>query len=232
MKADVPPVAAGDDRRAQLIAILRDIGGDPGEAELIHRAMLDVMVQATGEGREIGADTVYYARPRRAVGPARDLRDLLRAAQKAKVRNLRIDEDWIAAWARLPAKTRQLVRLPKLIQTEDGRALDYMGYSAPGFTMIVPKPAIAMPGIEAALQRIKTTPGSKRRQPNETKDKAREKIWRAFQTGSVGGGVRARAFLEFGRAIDQIYGTDLFDSKDGRHLRRLGRAVGYNGPQT
>lgn len=98
------------DQRAQLIAALRDLGGDPAEAELIHRDMLNVAVEATGEGYEIGSDVVYYARPRKkkAAGPARDLRDLLRVARKAKARNLRIDEDWITAWTRLPAKTRQL----------------------------------------------------------------------------------------------------------------------------
>jgi hypothetical protein len=223
-------------RLAEATAVVRHIGGDPAEAEPIHRVMLNVMVEATGKGHEIGSDVVYYARPRKkAAGPARDLRDLLRVARKAKARNLRIDEDWITAWARLPAKTRQLVRRPKLIRTDKkGRALDYMGYSATGFgyTMIVPKPETAIPGIEAALQRIKTMPASKFRQPNEVEDKARETIWRAFQTSSVGGGVRARAFLEFGRAIDRIYGTDLFDAKDGRHLRRLARVVGYNGPRT
>ena len=98
--------------------------------------------------------------------------------------------------------------------------------------MIVPKPEIAIPGIEAALQRIATTPESKRRLPSEAKDHAREMIWRAFQTGSIRSGVRSGAFLEFARAVDRIYGTDLFDAKDGRHLRRLARVVGYNGPQT
>lgn len=133
---------------------------------------------------------------------------------------------------KLPAKTRQLVRLPKIQTDKKGKALDYMGYatSALEFTIIVPKPEIAIPSIEAAVQRLKTTPGSKRRQPNEAKEKARETIWRAFQTGSVGGGARSRPFIEFGRAIDRIYGTDLFDAEDGRHLRRL--AVGYNGPRT
>jgi hypothetical protein len=221
------------DRRAEVVAVLHHIDGNPALAELIHWAMLDVAVEAAGEGYEIGSDVVYYARPRKkAAGAARDLRDLLRAARKAEARNLRIDEDWITAWARLPAKTRQLVRRPRVQTDEEGRALNYMGYSAPGFRMIVPKPEIAIPGIEAALQRIATTPQSKRRLPSEAKDYARETIWRAFQTGSIRSGVRSGAFLEFARAVDRIYGTDLFDAKDGRHLRRLARVVGYNGPQT
>ena len=122
------------DRRAEVVAVLHHIDGNPAQAELIHRAMLDVAVEATGGGYEIGSDVVYYARPRKkAAGAARDLRDLLRAARKAEARNLRIDEDWITAWARLPAKTRQLVRRPRVRTDEEDRALNYMGYSASGF---------------------------------------------------------------------------------------------------
>lgn len=57
-------------------------------------------------------------------------------------------------------------------------------------------------------------------------------IWRAFQTipGSSKS-PRSIAFIEFGRAVDKIYGTELFEAKDGRHLRRLARAVGDNGPK-
>jgi hypothetical protein len=222
-------------RRAELIAALRGIGGDPTEAEFIHRALLNVMVEATGQGHEIGADVVYYARPRKkAAGPARDLRDLARVGRKVMAGKL-LWQDWVTAWAKVPEKTRQLVWRPGLIQTKRGRTLDrtqLLRYSASGFVMHAPKPEIAMPGIGVALQYIKTTPGSRRRVPNGVEDEARETIWRAFQTGSIGGGIRGRAFLEFGRAIDRIYGLDLFGAKDGRRLRRLARAVGYNGPRT
>jgi hypothetical protein len=235
MKANVPPQATGDDKHAQLIAALCSVGGDPAAAEPIHQAMLNVAVEATGRGHEIGSDTVYYARPRKKVaGPVRDLLDLARVGRKVMAGGLHW-QDWVTAWVKVPEKTRQLVWRPRLVQTRKGRMIDHeqlLRYSAVGFVTHAPKPEIAMPGVEAALECMKATPGSKLRQSNEAKDKARETIWRAFQTGSVGGGARARAFLEFGRTIDRIYGRDLFDAKDGRHLRRLGRAVGYNGPQT
>ena len=221
-------------RLAEATAVVRHIGGDPAEAEPIHRAMLNVMVEATGKGHEIGSDVVYYARPRKkAAGAARDLRDLARVGRQVVAGKLPW-QDWVTAWVKVPEKTRQLVWRPRLVQTKESRMIDpeqLLRYSAIGFVTHAPKPEIVMPGVEIALKRMKTAPGSKRRLPNEAKDYARETIWRAFQTGSVGGGVRGRAFVEFGRAIDRIYGTDLFDAEDGRHLRRLARAVGYNGPR-
>lgn len=223
------------DRRAQLIAVLCGIGGDTTQAEFIHLAMLDVAVEATGEGREIGVDVVYYERPRKkAAGPARDLRDLARVGRKVIAGKLHWHA-WVTAWAKLPEKTRQLIWRPKLIQTKRGRTLDrkeLLGFSASRFVMVAPKPEIAMPGVKAALQRIKAIPGSKRRQPNQAEDRARATIWRAFQAGSIRGGVRSRPFLEFASTIDRIYEADLFDVKDGRHLRRLAHTVGYKGPRT
>lgn len=60
-------------RLAEATVVVRHIDGDPAEAELIHRAMLNVVVEATGESYEIGSDVVDYARPRKKkpVSPAR-----------------------------------------------------------------------------------------------------------------------------------------------------------------
>jgi hypothetical protein len=214
-------------RRAQLIAALRSIGGASHAADTIHHVMLDVMAEKTSRGHDIGADTAYYARPRKkAKGPVRDLQDTRRAARKAIARGLSLDHDWVDAWARLPADTRRLIRLPRRILTEDGRAIDYMGYQIhdPEFAIIVPRPELALPGIEAVLLALARAPGAKHRIPNQVEDRARTLIWHAFKAGN-GGGARTTAFLEFGRTIDRIYGTNLFGAEDGRHFRRLS-----NGP--
>jgi len=214
------------DRRAELLAVLRAKGAPRWwalqTADTIHPAMLEVLVESTSRGHEIGSfGTAFYARARtKPRGPARDLRDLQRAACKAITRALSPDPDWIDAWARIPAKTRRLIQLPKRVLTKDGRAIDYMGFSAPGFSIIAPGPALALPRIEAALRAQEKTPGSRRRTSNQVEDHARALIWRAFQAGD-GAGVRTTAFLEFGRTVDAIYGTALFAAKDGRHLRRL-----------
>ena len=77
------------DRRAELLAVLRAKGAPRWwalqTADTIHPAMLEVLVESTSRGHEIGSfGTAFYARARtKPRGPARDLRDLQRAACKA-----------------------------------------------------------------------------------------------------------------------------------------------------
>ena len=214
------------DRLTELTLNLRNFGGDTAEAKPIHAAMLDVIAQASSRGHDIGVDTTYYARPRKkAAGPARDLIDISRSARKALKREISW-QDWVTAWARLPATTRQLVWQPPLKQTKRSRTVDrkqLLGYSASGFTMIAPKPATVFPAIEAELARMKTTPRSKHRKPDAAARTVLAAVWRAFQTipGSSKS-PRSPRYLEFGQAVDKIYDTDLFDVKvAGRRFRRL-----------
>ena len=213
------------DRLAELTLILRNLAAT-AEATPIHTAMLDVIAQASSRGHDIGADTAYFARPRKkAAGPARDLIDISRSARKALTGEISW-EGWVTAWARLPAKTRQLVWQPPLKQTKRGKTVDrkqLLGYAASGFAMIAPRPATALPAIEAALARMKTTPRSKHRKPDAAGRTALAAIWRAFQTipGSSKS-PRSPRYLELGRAVDKIYDTDLFNVKvAGRRFRRL-----------
>jgi hypothetical protein len=215
------------DRLAQLNAAMRSFGGDPAEAELIHKAMVDLMVEQLSRGHEIGDNVVaYYARPRtKQSGTLRDLIDLYRVGRKV-LTGERPWQDWVTACVRVPDKTRQLFWRPRLVQTKKGKTIDrkeLLGFGVPEFQTVVPKPEIAMPGIEAALKRLKAAPGSKHRKPDAVKQAAMNTIWRAFQTipGSSKS-PRSPRYLEFGQAVDKIYDTDLFDVKvAGRRFRRL-----------
>lgn len=99
-----------------------------------------------------------------------------------------------------------------------------------GLHTIAPKPEVVLPAIEAEVERLKATPGSRRRQrtSNEEKDVAVKAVQAAYGalTGRLGGrvigadGRPAGRLHRLGRDIDAIFGTRLFPEKDSRRLRR------------
>jgi hypothetical protein len=223
---------------ALLITALKRLDGDPGiveaQAQIIDGRMLAVMTQTIARGHDIGGDNAdgFYANPRTATaGLARELRDLGGKARKAVAGKVGM-KGWMNAWAALPDRTMRLLWRPLLNNTAEGR-IDRStlagSFSAPGFSIVAPKPELLLMAIEAQLVRIRTTPGARRRQRmrNEYEHAAIEAIRNAYRaiTGKQGGRVINEGrldgrFFRLGREIDSIFGTQLFPVKDSRRLRR------------
>jgi hypothetical protein len=211
--------------------------GDPTiaeqQAEIIHPHMLAVVMQTVARGHDIGRDEAgLYARPRTATaGLARELRDLRGKVRKAVAGRLDV-EDWIAAWAALPARTRARLWQPRLIQTPEGRTVDRDtlagSFLVPGYHTIAPRPEVVLTAITVELERIKTTPAARRRFRVRDEDErvAIREIRNAYRalTGKKGGrvirdGRLVGRLIDLGHEIDGIFGTRLFAEKDSRRLR-------------
>jgi hypothetical protein len=154
----------------QLVELLSKLGDRTvaeKEAYRIHAAMLTVL----SRGHDIGQDADgFYARPRhtKPEGPAKELRDLARTARKA-IRGKISREDWMREWAEQPRSVWRACR-PLLLESET-RSLDRAkllgNFSAPGFTVVVPKPEAVLPALEVELELRKIVTGNKkRRQPD------------------------------------------------------------------
>jgi hypothetical protein len=224
-----PPI-----RAARVVAALQrldhaDMAVIERHAGLIHFAMLDLIAARRARGFDIGDNDGAHAWPRTStVGPARELRDLDRLARKAIAGKISARQ-WTTAWAAQPERIKRLWK-PKLIETPTGRSIDRstlaMGFEAPGFIMLAPKPEVMLPAIKAELARITATPSTKTRKPNADEAAAIEAIRAAYRaiTGHKGARVIRRGRLAgnlfaLGREIDSIFGTTLFAVKDSRRLR-------------
>jgi hypothetical protein len=216
----------------QLVELLSQLGDRvvaEEEACKVHAAML-----ALNRGYDIGRDANgFYARPRRSkpAGPAKELRDLAAAARKA-IRGRISREDWLDKWAANHHSNWRACR-PSLLVSET-RSLDpekLLGFSAPGVTMVAPKPEAALPALEVALERARIAPGNrKQRKPDQGADNVISAVRSAYSalTGNRGG----RAFLGSGRPgrlfrlghqIDDLFGTSLFPTCDSTRLKRVWR---------
>jgi hypothetical protein len=240
--AVTPPLT----RSARVIAALQRLDADAGRldadtsatviehhAQIIHVAMLDLIVARRARGFDIGRDdSGAYARPRSKItGPARELRDLRPMCRKAVAGKLSA-QDWTTTWAAQPVRIRRLVWKPLLVETPEGRSIDRstlaMGFEAEGFAMLAPKPEVVLPAIERelAIAKITATPGAKTRKPDGDAVEAKEAIRAAYRaiTGNRGGrvirnGRLAGRLAALGRNIDAIFGTRLYAVKDSTRLR-------------
>jgi hypothetical protein len=224
-------------RREQLVALLSRFG-NPTLAEQyapeIHWHMIALV--AADRGRTIGGgdDTGFYARPcMTTAGLARELRDVRGKARKA-VSGKMNNEDWITAWAALPARTRSRLWRPRLIKTKDGRTVDpgtlTGAFSAPGFAIIAPRPELVLPVIDMEIEQLSAIPVKDRRLRHRDKNEqaaieAIRNAYRALTGGKYKGGRQNRGgrlagrFHRLGRDIDALFGTKLFAEKDSRRLR-------------
>jgi hypothetical protein len=226
-------------KQARLITALSRLG-DPAIAEQQANIIMPLIlaVITPSRGHEIGRDDAgfYYARSRTATaGLARELRDLRGKARKAVAGTL-TGEDWIKAWAAVPARTQRLLWRPRLIETAEGRTIDRRtlagSYSAPGFALIAPKPEVVLPAIAAKLDLIEATPAAQRRKRkrDEHEQAAIAAIRGAYRMLTNKGYKGARSvdplsgklagrLIGLGHEIDRIFGTALFAEKDSRRLR-------------
>jgi hypothetical protein len=225
-------------RLARTVAVLQRLDGDADpaviekQADLIHQAWLDMIVGSRSRGHDIGVDDggIAYARPRsKTKGLKRELDDLLPKCRKAVAGRISLRE-WTTIWAAQPHRIRKLWK-PKLIKTAEGRTIDRstiaMSFVADGYVIVVPKPGIVLPVIEAALANITASPRSKKREPNAVEAKAIEAIRDAYRaiTGNKGGrainvlGKLDGKLAALGREIDAIFGTKLIAEKDSWRLR-------------
>jgi hypothetical protein len=217
---------------------LHRLGGDPAVAEK-HASIIFarlIAVVAPARGFDIGGndEAGFYAHPRtQTTGLERELRDLGGKTRKAACGKLGLTA-WMAAWAVLPQRTMHLLWRPKVMRTAQGHTIDRSriagSFSAPGFTRSRLSRKVVLPAIEAEVERLKATPGSRRRQrtSNEEKDVAVKAVQAAYGalTGRRGGrvigadGRPAGRLHRLGRDIDAIFGTRLFPETDSRRLRR------------
>jgi hypothetical protein len=221
----------------RLIAALSRLGNSEiaeRHASVIFSRMIAVVTPA--RGHDIGGDddTGFYARPRTEMaGLERELRDLGGKARKA-ARGKPGFKAWANAWAALPQRTKRLLWRPKLIWTAEGRTIDpgtvAGSFAAPGLHMIVPRPEVVLPVIEAEIARIKTTPAAQRRKRkrDEAEHAAIQAICNFYQKATGNKGRRAvdpksgkltGRLIRLGHEIDRIFGTALFAEKDSRRLR-------------
>jgi hypothetical protein len=214
--------------REQLVDLLAKLG-DRAVAER-HARHIHAAVLAASRGHDIGKDeTGYFARPRRAKpkGPAKDFRDLSALAKKA-IRGKITLQDWAKEWAASPPTVWRACRPALLVPRS--RSLDrtkLIGFSAPGFTTVIPKPEAVLPALEAAIQRANGPANEKkRRRP----DLAAHDVIAAVQstyselTGHRGGRVllgkeKSGRLLRLGHDIDKLFGTTFFPRYDSTRLR-------------
>jgi hypothetical protein len=201
-------------------------------ARLIDQVWLDLMVSYRSRGFDIGVDNdnIAYARPRsKTAGLARELGDLAPKCRKA-VRGRISLREWTTIWAAQPHRIRKLWK-PKLIKTAEGRTIDRstiaMSFVADGFVMVVPKPEIVLPMIEAALAQITAKPRSQKHERNEAEAMAIAAVSNVYR--EITGNTRKRVYregkgavgarIQFGREIDRIFGTQVFAAKDSVRFR-------------
>jgi hypothetical protein len=216
----------------QLVELLSKLG-DRTVAEKgayrIHAAMLTVL----SRGHDIGQDADgFYARPRhtKPEGPAKELRDLARTARKA-IRGKISREDWMREWAEQPRSVWRACR-PLLLESET-RSLDRAkllgNFSAPGFTVVVPKPEAVLPALEVELELRKIVTGNRmRRQPDRDEHDVIAVVRSAYSalTGYRGGRAvlpsgEAGKLVRLGRDIDSLFGTKIFPKVDSRRLKKV-----------
>jgi hypothetical protein len=198
-------------------------------ASLILAAMLDHITAERARGFDIGQDSSgFYARPRSSTaGMARELRDLRLICIRAIVGKISYEE-WTAAWAAVPERTKRWK--PRLIETKqqarrDGawirragvsRDIDSsmlaLGFAVAGFVMLAPKPQIMLPIIERELAKLRKNPKSKARSRDAEA---------AVAIGAVKAACRATGtrFAALGREVDAIFGTTLFAARGSTRLR-------------
>jgi hypothetical protein len=129
----------------RLIAALTRLGDRAAaerQASTIYPIINAVVFQKHSRGHDIGRDARgFYARPRTSTaGPARELRDLCVAANKA-IAGRCDKEDWITAWAAVPDRTQHRLWGSPLIQ----KTRLFGSFSAPGYLTNVPRPDDALP---------------------------------------------------------------------------------------
>jgi hypothetical protein len=197
------------------------------QAPKIHAAML-MLARGQDIGRE--ADTGYFARPRRSSqGPAKDLRDLASAARRS-IKGAIDTEEWFEAWAAQPRSTWKLCRpsllLPGTRNFDPDKLLGH--YRAPGYTLVVPKPHVVLPALQAQLDEMKGLTGNKKkRTPDLAAREAITVIRAAYKalTGKPGGRTvppegRPGPLVRFGREIDKLFGTKVFPRADSSRLKK------------
>lgn len=213
-------------RTAALVELLAALGERTvaeREARNIHAAILSL-----GRGYEIGKDRAgFYARPRRArpEGPARALRDLAAAARKA-INGKNDVETWMEVWAAQSVEVGRLCR-PALLKSGRLDPAKLLGhFSAPGFTMVIPKPEAVLPCIEAELHRLKGQTGGRVRKPDASARDVIAVVRAAYAalTGKSGGRVNRSdgapsRFVRLGRDIDTLFGTKIFPRVDSARLK-------------
>lgn len=214
----------------RLVEVLSQLGNRAVAKK--HAVHIHAAVIATSRGHNIGRDeSDYYARPKyaKSVGPAKEFRDLASLARRA-IRGKISKEDWIWEWAARPPAVRRACR-PFLLKGES-RSLDQtklLGFSAPGFTTVIPKPEAVLPALEVALELGKIATGDKKkRKPDQAIDDVIATVQSAYSalTGYRGG----RAFLNSDRSarilllsheIDKLFGTNFFPQSDSSRLKRV-----------
>jgi hypothetical protein len=197
-----------------------------------HAIQFHLLVLVAGDrGYEIGGDDEegFFAQPQTtARGHAREMRDLRGKARKAILGKLSM-EGWVRVWAALPERTKRRLFRPRLLETKAGRTIDrnaFVGFSAPKFAMLAPKPGLVLPAIEGELQRLKMTPDALRqhRRKDEKEQNAINAIRNAYRelTGHpIRTGRSAGRLHVLGRQIDVLFGAKLFAAvRDTRRLRQ------------
>lgn len=235
MRDTVPPPPT---RSARIVAALERLDSDADvteiekHASLIHAAMLNLIAAYRARGFDIGGSDAdgWYARSKTSTaGPKSELTELAAKCRKAIAGKI-TPQEWTTYWAAQPERIKALWK-PTLIDTAEGRTIDLdtvaLGFEAPGYSMLAPKPEIVQPAIEAALAEITATPRSKKRERNKDEADAIAAIRAAYQeiTGHDGGriinteGTLAGRLIRLGREIDAIFQTKLFADRDSRRLR-------------
>jgi hypothetical protein len=224
----------------QLIELLSQLG-DRAVAKKQARHIHAVMLAALSRGHDIGEDASgFYARPRhtKPAGPAKDLRDLASTARKA-IRGKISREDWMREWAGQPRSVWRVCR-PLLLDSE-ARSLDRAkllgSFSAPGFSVVVPKPEAVLPALEVELELRKIVTGNKkRRQPDQEEHDVIAVVRSAYSalTGYRGGRAilpsrQAGKWVRLGRDIDRLFGTKISPKVDSARLKAVLSAKGSRG---
>ncbi|MGJ5180400.1 hypothetical protein ACQR16_24530 [Bradyrhizobium oligotrophicum] len=205
---------------------------------------LSLLASKQARGYDIGSDSGKpFARPRvtKPLGLRRELEELLPKARRARHGKIG-PEEWATIWGAQPARIKA-IWMPAFFEylgidpdcthvLHKCRSIDRrtvsLGFDAPGYSMISPKPEIVLPMLEAELSAMKAAPKSKERCGDSDEDDALDAVCDAYSaiTGHKGGRVISRLgkldgrLFELGREIDRTFGTDLFKG-DGRRFRRL-----------
>ncbi|MET4296686.1 hypothetical protein ABIB06_007477 [Bradyrhizobium sp. LB8.2] len=214
----------------QLVKALSELGARALAEK--HAVYVHAVVLAASRGHDIGEDeTGYYARPRRAKspGPAKEFRDLASLARKT-IRGKISQQDWAREWAARPPAIWRACR-PFLLES-GRRSLDrtkLIGFSAPGFTTVIPKPEAVLPALEIARELSKIAIGDKKqRKPDQATDDVISAVQSAYSalTGYQGGraflnGGHVPKILRLGHEIDELFGTNFFPQSDSTRLKRV-----------
>lgn len=213
----------------QLIEVLANYGDRDLAAK--HARRIHAAVLAASRGHDIGQDeTGYYARAQhsKSLGPSKEFRDLARLARKA-VRGKISQEDWTREWAARPPSVWRACR-PFLLK-RGSRKLDrkkLLGFSAPGFTTVVPKPDAALLALKGALELGGNVSGNKKqRKPDQAAVDVIAAVQSAYSALTEFRGARAilsngrpSRVLRLGHEIDRLFRTRFFPASDSVRLRR------------